>query len=535
MTVAEELADWVCSLGWEAIPERVRELTRAQVASVIASIHAGRHSAQAGAVASAVRSWAKPGGASLLLDGDRVGVHDAVLVNGAYAMALDYDDYLYMGHTGHSAVLASLALGEAEGHSPRDVLTAMVAANEVGGRVGASAVLGPQNGQAWSFIHAVEGAVVASKLWGLSRAETANALAIALYQPTYTLWPGFMGPGSKVLTAAQPTVVGLQAAAFARAGMTGAREIFEHPRKGFWAAFSWAPLPKMLSGLGESWVSDSLAFKRYPGCAYVDTTLDALLSVLAEFRRKNGRPLAPNEVRRIDVDASLLSVEMDNLSSEHVRRDEPLSPVNVNFSIPFNVGIAVAAGTHDGRALSQELLDENATAIRAIAGRTRLRHDWGMSLAVVRAFDGALGSGGTLAELRPEQVIALISGYRRQLGGKKRTGTRPLALMAEWSTLSRMLGQGSRKRGRGRPRDFTRFRMVFPAEVRLETVDGRTLHARQDIPIGAPGQPGRIEAAYEKLERELHVPPERARELALRLRRLEESPVAELMRLACAG
>ena len=137
-------------------------------------------------------------------------------VNSAASMALDYDDYLYMGHTGHSAVLASLALCEAEALSTRDFLLAQVIANEIGGRVGASAVLGPQNGQAWSFIHAVEGAAIGAKLWGLCRERRRRTPSrIALYQPTFTLWPGFMGPGSKVLTAAAPTVTGLQAAAFA--------------------------------------------------------------------------------------------------------------------------------------------------------------------------------------------------------------------------------------------------------------------------------------------------------------------------------
>lgn len=530
MTVVETLADWVCATRYDDVPERVRELTRAQIASVVGAIFASEHSRDAGAVHRAVRGWAAPGPASVLSTGERWSVHDAVLVNSARSMALDYDDYLYMGHTGHSAVLASLALGEAEGHAPREVLTAMVLANEIGGRVGASAVLGPQNGQAWSFIHAIEGAVVGAKLWRLSAGQTAHALAIALYQPTFTLWPGFMGPGSKVLTAAHPTVVGLQAAAFAREGMTGAREIFEHRRKGFWASFSWAPLPGMLSRLGEAWVSDTLAFKRYPGCAYVDTTLDALFTVLDEVRAVTGSALRAEDVRRVVVEASLLSVEMDNLSSEHLHANEPLSPVNVNFSIPFNVAIAIAIGAHDGRALSQETLDVSAGVIRELARKTELVHDWGMSLAVVRAFDGV--SGGALKALRPRQVAGLIAGYQKQLGGRKRTGLRPGGLLAEWGTLARMARATNVERPRG---DFTGFRMAFPAQVTIETQGGRCYRARQDVPIGAPGQPGRIEAAYEKLAREAHLPPPRTAELATALRGFEARPVAETVRLACAG
>ena len=94
----------------------------------------------------------------------------------------------------------------------------------------------------------------------------------------------------------------------------------------------------MMAGLGSAWVSDTLAFKRYPGCAYIDTTLDALFEILAELsgpsRAASSRPTTSH---RVSVEANLLTVEMDNLSSEHDRAGEPLSPINVNFSIPFNV------------------------------------------------------------------------------------------------------------------------------------------------------------------------------------------------------
>ena len=75
----------------------------------------------------------------------------------------------------------------------------------------------------------------------------------------------------------------LQAAQLAREGLTGGREILEHPQKGFWASFTYVPLPHMLTGLGRSWVTDTLTYKRYPGCAYIDTTMDALFEVLASF------------------------------------------------------------------------------------------------------------------------------------------------------------------------------------------------------------------------------------------------------------
>jgi len=535
--VTEQLADWIVGLRYEDIPERVRERARWQTASTLAAIAASAASDSAHAVRRAVSRWASPGPCSVLAGGQRLGLFEAVTVNTAWSMALDYDDYLYMGHTGHSAVLGSWALGEAFGRSTRDVLTAQVIANEVGGRVGASVVLGPQNGQAWSFIHAVEGAALASRLLGLSREQTAHAIAIALYQPTFTLWPGFMGPGSKLLTAAGPTVAGIQAALFAVEGLTGARDIFEHPRKGFWASFAWVPLPQMMGGLGSAWVSDTLAFKRYPGCAYVDTPLDALFMVLDEFRDARGRTLMADDVSRLRVEANLLTVEMDNLSSEHLAIDAPLSPINVNFSVPLNLAIAIVAGSHEGRSLAQPVLDRNAAAIRELARRTELVHDWSMSMQVARAFDGALGRAGALRSLAPRQYLSLLAGYRQQLGGKKRTSARPGALLRSGvlKEVRRALGS-SRGAARGAPDltqvDFTRFRMVFPARVTLETRDGHRYSARQDVPFGAPGQERMGESVEEKLRRELRdeLAPEQLSHLWQLVTRFEESSLDDIAR-----
>ena len=283
-TVLFQLATWIHSVRHSDVPPRVLALARYQLGNVMASVHAGVGCHESQAVARAYVTRRRAGRCTLIPEGTQVDLETAVFVNGARAMALDYDDYLFLGHTGHSAVLGSLALSEELGRSVQDQLLAQVIANEIGGRIAASTVLGPQNGQAWSYLHAVAAAALASKLMSLTVEQTAHALAIALYQPTYTLWPGFMGPGSKVLTATGPTVTGINATRFAKEGLTGALNIVEHPRKGFWAAFAFVPLPHMLTGLGKSWVTDTLAFKRYPGCAYVDTTLDALLDVLDQIR-----------------------------------------------------------------------------------------------------------------------------------------------------------------------------------------------------------------------------------------------------------
>lgn len=552
MTVIEQLAEWVVALDPRDVPERVRALARHQTMSVVAAVAAGTDEEPARQTARALLGRAPGGPCTVLPTGERADWATAVSVASARGMALDYDDYLYMGHTGHSAVLGSWALGEAVGASSADVLLAQIAANELGGRLGASCALGPQNGQAWSFIHLIEGAALGARLLGLDAAKAAHALAIALYQPTFTLWPGFMGPGSKVLTAATPTVTGIRAAELAREGMTGALDVLEHPRQGLWRHFSFVPVRHMMTGLGRAWVGDTLAFKRYPGCAYVDTTLDALFEALGILTTRLRRPVAAEDVATVAVDASLLSVEMERLS-RGARDDARLTGVNVNFSIGLNVAIGILAGRHTTNELRQAWLDENAPAVRDLARRVQLRHDVGMTLEVARSFDEVLGGASIARSLSARDVLAVISGYRRSLGldlrglsalgGSLGGGSRLSAVARAAKGLARagQVVRGGGRAARGAPTldavDFSRFRMAFPARVTVELRDGTSASARCDVPVGAPGAPGRLEAAVEKLVRELA--PLRggagAQALAQGLARFEEVALEEHVRRICGG
>src|SRR5262249_2264476 len=133
MTAIERLAEWLVALRWEDIPEGGRERARHQGAHVVASMIAGAENDDAASVRRAVSGWGTAGPCTVIPTGERLPLAEALLVGGAHSMALDYDDYVAMGHTGHSAVLVSLALAEMRGGPLRDPLVAQVAANEIGG------------------------------------------------------------------------------------------------------------------------------------------------------------------------------------------------------------------------------------------------------------------------------------------------------------------------------------------------------------------------------------------------------------------
>ncbi|HSA22909.1 MAG TPA: MmgE/PrpD family protein, partial [Myxococcota bacterium] len=277
-TTLERIASWTSGLRYEDIPPRVVAKAKLQLLSMLAAVFAGSTTRAARAVRQVALSSRAAGRATALPFADRCSPTVATVANAAASMALDYDDYLFLAHTGHSAVLASLAQAEERGLSGRELLRAQIIANEVGGRLGASVIFGPQNGQLWTHVHALGAAAAGAALLGLDARATAHAMAISLYQPPMAMWPGFMGPDSKLLSAALPARDGLMAAALASWELTGPLDILDHPL-GFGSRFAHQFLPQMLTGFGASWVTDTLSFKLIPGCAYVDASIEALLEL----------------------------------------------------------------------------------------------------------------------------------------------------------------------------------------------------------------------------------------------------------------
>ena len=371
-----------------------------------------------------------------------------------------------MGHTGHSAVPAAAAFAD----DPERALLAQVAANEVAGRLGAALFLGPHNGQFWASIHCASAAVAASVGLGLDADRTAHALAIALYQPPYGMWPGFMGPQSKLLTAAEPAAVGARAALLAADGVTGALDVIEHPR-GVLASLSFAPRPAMFGALGRVWLTDTLAFKRLPGCAYLQSVGEAALASGVERPRS----------RAIEIEAGWLTCEMEELG-----RGPDLTPIRVNFSATLTVAIALLAGRFTPAELEPGWLAEHEPEIRALAARIELRHDPALTAATL------LGT----SRRAPRRDLGLgdLLRIRRRLGDS--TWTRPTRPRrapgpAADRGLRRHLGRSlrGRLRGRGGPRhrgiDTAALRMTFPSRLRIRLRDGSTRSSRAASPAPA--------------------------------------------------
>ena len=473
----EEIADWAASLARDDIPDDVVSLARAQRRSVLGAMAASVNDAASRRVLAGVDRWASDGPVRVPGCDRAMRVDDALYAAAALSIALDFDDYACFGHTGHSAVLAPILLAAEAGASADEQLVAHVVANEVEARLGGACLVGPLNGQLWSFIHAAGTALAAGRLLGLDRGPLAHALALALYQAPRPTVPGFMAPDSKLLTAAEPAVAGLRAARLAAAGVTGPLDALDSP-EGFLSAFSYAPIPGLLGGLGEGWATRTLCVKPYPGCAYVDTVVDALLSL----------DLPPaTDVARVDVDASLLTIGMDALSRPYAGTGPP-SPVSVNFSVAWNVAIVLLGGELTPTQVSEAWLAANHTRLAELAATVVLSHDWTLTAAASEHF----------ARLLPPRAVVASAGGGRLVRALRQvraahpsmiTGVGDLRGASAMLRSPRGLARVAGRRRFWSPDAIDEFAMTFPARVRVHPHTGAVLEAEASIPRGGAGHP----------------------------------------------
>ncbi|MBI4957710.1 MAG: MmgE/PrpD family protein [Myxococcales bacterium] len=505
-TELERLGRFAATLERSAMPASVRRAACWQLVDMVAAAHAAARTEPVHAVRAALDALGGgTGRATVVASGARRPPIEAAFENAACSMAHDFDDIVWMGHTCHSAVFAALAVAEHEGRSSAELVDAIVVANELAGRVGASSFLGPLNGQMWTFVHLVGAAAAAARLLGLDAERTTHALAIALAQPNFALQPGFLRPSSKLLSAATPLATGLRAAYFARAGMTGAPEILED-RRGFWRRFAYVPMPLALGDLGSFWVLDTFTFKTYPVCHYFQTALEAL----ERLRARAGGELPLARVRRVHVATTKLACEASRFAAEYARGPGGVTPVGVCFDLAQAAAVLLRVGRLGVDELDAGALARGAEEQRAWVARIEVEHDLGLTARVVEGAR-AVGAGrAALGALGPRELVMLVRRYREEYGSELVSAAdagRALRSLARATSrrVRGLVGAGRRgteagvRQARAPGGGAGGIALYFPARVTVELEDGTRLVERIDLPTGSVAAPGAERALEQKL------------------------------------
>lgn len=211
----------------------------------------------------------------------------AALVNGAGAHAFQLDEIHLEStlHPGSLALPAAFALAEADKTvSGRDLITAIVAADEVGIRVGLAAKGGMfktgfhNQGTTGVFV----AAAAAAHVLRLDAHQTQHALGIAGSQAA-----GLMavqdGAMTKSFHSGRAAQSGVYAARLAQLGYTGIPDVLEAPYGAFFSSFvdDWSE-SALTDGLGTRWETLRIGFKPAPASNGSITAMTAMDRIMRE-------------------------------------------------------------------------------------------------------------------------------------------------------------------------------------------------------------------------------------------------------------
>lgn len=270
----------------------------------------------------------------------RLPAPQAALANGAAAHALEMDDTHQGGsiHLGATVFSAALAAAELSGADGARILGAVVAGYQVAARL--AMALDPAAHYRRGFhptgtCGTFGAAVTAGLLLGLEQDGLTTALGIAGSQAAGSMEFLATGAWTKRLHPGWAACAGLHAAALAEAGFRAPDTILEG-RFGFLHAYSDGADPRPLTA-DDGYEILRTAVKPYACCRYMQGPIDATLALRAEHA------IDPRAVTRIDV--GLLSAGFAIVAEPVEAKRRPASEVDLQFSLPFGVAVALVRGT----------------------------------------------------------------------------------------------------------------------------------------------------------------------------------------------
>jgi len=341
-TAAQRLAGFICDLDYRQIPidavARCRDLLLDQLGCQLIG---------------AIVEWNQPvyryirdvkgaGPARIIKHGDRVPLDDAVLVNGTFAQGCELDDYYDQGggHPGAASVPVILALAQKQRVSGQDLITAMVAAYEVGWRVGRALLpeLMHRGYHAQSVVGVFIAVAAAGKILRLNPEQMTHALAIAGSHSSGTMEFDQSGGEVKRLHNGMACSGGLRSARLAQLGLTGPPTIFEGER-GILKVMSdggnvEAIVKDLVAGSGNLALYHG-AMKRFPVNASQHSPIELLDNLITT------NPIKPEQVVRIKAGVH------EGVLLHGGTIYQPKEVVEAQFSLRFSLALRLCHGNND--------------------------------------------------------------------------------------------------------------------------------------------------------------------------------------------
>jgi len=404
----ERLAAYATTLRYDDIPPAVIERAKHCLIDAIGCVVFGQQFPWSQIVLAEALS--SGGGGPCRLPGIKdvtFHVPQAALALGALAHAFEFDNLRKPGtgvHAGATVALPALAMAESINASGADLIAAIVAGIEVMFRIGLATLHSAEKVgfHAPGLTGPFGSAAACASLMRLSPGETANAFGIAGSMAGGLLAFAKSGSGGMVkrLHLGRAAEAGVVAARLAQRGYEGPRNVLEG-RYGLLDAFCDDKNPSLLTkGLGSTYETDRICFKRYP----CHVTAHVPVSLLRGFMEQHG--FGGDDIRELAIGAPA------KVASHHCERD-PADIMLAQYSVPFCTALSAYRDPLDPAVFCDRVVGE--ARVRELAGRISMSTDenvgsWGARMRVAlhdgRSFEGASDTwlGCPETPLRQEQL-----------------------------------------------------------------------------------------------------------------------------------
>lgn len=283
-TISQHMGAFVSGLSEASIPRDVAERARACLLNAYGIALNGHDSPSLATPRAAVlaANGETADGATLLGDGRKTTIGGATFANAALFHARTQEDSCGAAHFGPILVPLLTAMIEARGYSLAEMIPALIAGYEVGGRLeqAFAKYTTPVGLRASSVYGPAAAAAAASRLMGLDADRTTAAIGNAASFSGGLLQCWNEGSDEWRYHVGHAAQTGFMAAELARAGSISAKEIVEG-RSGMAAAFARADCnaDALVGDLGRDWAIHRVTFKPYPVCVFNQTPVIASLAL----------------------------------------------------------------------------------------------------------------------------------------------------------------------------------------------------------------------------------------------------------------
>ena len=361
-----ELAEYAATCRYEDFPPDVIERAKQCITDTVAAVIFGYDLPWSRMVVAFAEKNGAGGQSRILGRGaGRVHAPAAALANGALAHAFEMDNLTWPStgvHPGATLLASALALAQERGRGGRELITAIVAGAEVMIRIGRAT----QHRNEGRGFHApgttgpFGAAVACARLLRLDGERMRNALGIAGSLACGLLEFARAGNGAMVkrLHLGRAAESGVLAASLASDGFTGPTSVLEG-EFGFLRVFCGTDFDtgELTRGLGASYATRSIMFKRFPCHITAQTSVQAIL----DLRAAHG--YAAPDVAAIHIAGNDKMARVNNIPS-------PPDIMLAQYSVPFCVALAHVRDPRDPRSFDAGALHD--AQIRSLAQRVAI-------------------------------------------------------------------------------------------------------------------------------------------------------------------